>query len=404
MSLGEQELIAMLPDLTAPLSTARGLPNAAYVDPELFELERHSLLGRTWTAIAYESELPGPGTAKPVDFMGAPLLLVCDRDGGLNVFHNVCSHRGMKLVEQTGRVRTAIRCPYHSWSYSLHGDLLSTPLVGGNRRNTCTGFDKAQHGLKPVDFAVWMGIVFVDLSGGASPFERCIGPLEERWEPYLGDDGYRQFRSGSTGSSFELELACNWKLAIENYCEAYHLPWVHRSLNEYSPLEAHFNITHGEGMAGQGSRQYDPATTAGMELPRISGWPDGKLKHAEYIALYPNTLLGLQADHFFSVIVFPQAADRSLEKVHVAYVGDAATEERYAACRQAVLDGWELVFREDIAAVEGMQAGRRSPGFTGGVLTPVQDVPTHHFHRWVSRAYANAIGSMASASSTGAAR
>ena len=71
-------------------------------------------------------------------------------------------------------------------------------------------------------------------------------------------------------------------------------------------------------------------------MPRISGWPDEKLKHAEYIALYPNTLLGLQADHFFSVIVMPQAADRSLEKVHVAYVGDGATEERYAACRQAV--------------------------------------------------------------------
>ena len=400
MSLGERELIAMLPELTAPLSTSRGLPNAAYVDPELFELERQSLLGRTWTAIAYESELPGPGEVKPVDFMGAPLLLVCDRDGGLNVFHNVCSHRGMKLVEETGRIRTAIRCPYHSWSYSLQGELLSTPLIGGGRRNTCPGFDNAQHGLKPVNFAVWMGIVFVDLSGGALPFDRFITPLKERWEPYLGDDGSRQFRPGTTGSSFELDLACNWKLAVENYCEAYHLPWVHRSLNKYSPLEAHFHITHGEGMAGQGSRHYDLAETAGVELPRISGWPDENLKHAEYIALYPNTLLGLQADHFFSVIVVPQAADRSLEKVHIAYVGDAATDDRYAPCRQAVLDSWELVFREDILAVEGMQAGRRSPGFNGGVLTPVQDVPTHHFHRWVARAYTDAIALMSSSDGT----
>ena len=141
--------------------------------------------------------------------------------------------------------------PYHSWSYSLQGELLSTPLIGGGRRNTCPGFDKAQHGLKPVNVAVWMDIVFVDLSGGALPFDRFITPLEERWEPYLGDDGSRQFRPGTTGGSFELELACNWKLPVENYCEAYHLPWVHRSLNKYSPLDAHFHITHGEGMAGQ---------------------------------------------------------------------------------------------------------------------------------------------------------
>ena len=400
MSLGEQELIAMLPDLTAPLSTSRGLPNAAYVDPELFELERQSLLGRSWTAIAYESELPGPGSVKPVDFMGAPVLLVCDRDGSPGVFHNVCSHRGMKLVEETDRVRTAVRCPYHSWSYSLHGELLSTPLIGGGRRTTCPGFDKAQYGIKPINFAVWMGIVFVDLSGGALPFEQFIRPLEKRWEPYLGADGYRQFRSGITGGYFELEVACNWKLAVENYCEAYHLPWIHRSLNKYSPLEEHFNITHGEGMAGQGSRQYDLATTTGIDMPRIAGWPDEKLKHAEYIALYPNTLLGLQADHFFSVIVLPDAAGRTLEKIHIAYVGDAASDDTHAACRQTVLDSWESVFREDIFAVEGMQAGRRSPGFTGGVLTPVQDVPTHHFHRWVARAYADAIGPMASTHGT----
>ena len=392
MSLSEQELIAMLPELTAPLSRSRGLPNAAYVEPELFEFECRSLLGCTWTAIAYERELPDPGTVKPVDFMGVPLLLASDRDGGRHVFHNVCSHRGMKLVEETARLHSAIRCPYHSWSYSLRGELLSTPLIGGTRGNTCAGFDKAQHGLKRVDTAVWMGIVFADMSGRALPFEQFIMPLEERWEPFLGVDGYRQFRTGTTGGYFELGLACNWKLAIENYCEAYHLPWVHRSLNKYSPLDQHFNITHGESMAGQGSRHYDLATSAGIEMPRISGWPEEKLRHAEYIALYPNTLLGLQADHFFSVIVLPQAADRSLEKVQIAYVGDAAGNERYAACRQTVLESWEAVFREDVFAVEGMQAGRRSPGFNGGVLTPVQDVPTHHFHRWVAKAYADAIG------------
>ena len=221
-----------------------------------------------------------------------------------------------------------------------------------------------------------MGIVFVDLSGGALPFEQFIMPLEERWQPYLGDDGYRQFRSGTTGGYLELELACNWKLAIENYCEVYQLPWVHRSLNQYSPLEEHFNITHEEGMAGQGSRPYDLVTTAGIDMPRIAGWPDEKLKHAAYIALYPNTLLGLQADHFFSGIVFPEAADRTLE----SYTSPTwATRPPKNATRRAGKRYWTVgssCSARIILAVEGMQAGRRSPGFTGGVLTPVQDVPT----------------------------
>ena len=90
----------------------------------------------------------------------------------------------------------------------------------------------------------------------------------------------------------------------------------------------------------------------------------------------------------------PQRPDRSVEKLQISYVGDAATADEYSACRDAVLKSWETVFREDIFAVEGMQAGRGSPGFEGGILTPVQDVPTHHFHRWVANAYAAALDVM----------
>ncbi len=384
-------LTANLQALTAPMTSSRGLPNITYNDSRLFDFERDQLLGKTWAAIGYGSELPGPGFARPVDFMGAPLLIVRDRNSDLRVFHNVCSHRGMKLVSEAAQLRAVIRCPYHSWSYGFDGELKSTPLIGGVGCDTLEGFDRGEHGLRPVRFALWMDIVFVNLSAQAVDFDDFIAPLEARWRKYLGARDSADIRPGMSGACLELDVACNWKLAVENYCEAYHLPWVHPTLNSYSPLDQHFNIMEGVGISGQGTHRYELASFAGIQMPLVDGWPSDKLDHAEYISLYPNTLLGIQADHALAVIVLPQRHDRSVEKLQISYVGDAATADKYAACRETVLKSWESVFREDVFAVEGMQAGRNSPGFGGGVLTPVQDAPTHHFHRWVANGYAASL-------------
>jgi choline monooxygenase len=380
-----------LETLTAPISSTRGLPNIAYTDAQIFDLERDRVIGDTWAAIGYGSELPRPGFARPIDFMGVPLLVVRDRQSHLKVFHNVCSHRGMKLVSEAQRLRAVIRCPYHSWAYDFDGRLQSTPMIGGVGRDSCDGFDKREHGLRPVRFAVWMDIIFVNLSGEACDFEEFIAPLEARWNRFLGKGDSGDILPGKTGACLELDVGCNWKLAVENYCEAYHLPWVHPDLNTYSPLDQHFSIVETDGTSGQGTHHYEIASTAGIELPVLETWPPDSLNQAEYLSLYPNTLLGIQADHVFAVIVMPQRPDRCIEKLQISYVGKGATDDRYADCRDTVLGRWAAVFQEDVFAVEGLQAGRNSPGFDGGILTPVQDAPTHHFHRWVAARYRAAV-------------
>lgn len=386
-----RKLLAAMEATAAPLGVARGLPNETYASEDLFEFEREHILGSSWAAIGFGREVAGPGYVKPVEFMNMPLLMVRDKQDTLRVFHNVCSHRGMLLVHEETQCRAVIRCPYHSWSYDFDGKLLATPHVGGIEKNQCAGFDQTEHGLRPIRCAVWMDIVFVNLSGDAETFEEFIAPLENRWQPFLGGRNSGDIMPATTGSTLELALACNWKLATENYCEAYHLPWIHPDLDSYSPLDQHFNITDGDNISGQGTHVYELAKSAGTTLPTIHGWPAEKLKYAEYISLYPNALLGLQADHFFAVIVLPKSAARSCEKLQISYVGDGVSSNDYASCRSKVLASWEKVFREDIFAVEGLQAGRNSPGFDGGVLTPLQDVPTHHFHMWVARRYAHAL-------------
>ncbi|MGI9287067.1 MAG: SRPBCC family protein, partial [Pseudomonadales bacterium] len=88
----------------------------------------------------------------------------------------------------------------------------------------------------------------------------------------------------------------------------------------------------------------------------------------------------------------PRAKDRTLDKLELSYLGEKAFDDKYAACRSSVLESWRVVFTEDISAVEGLQAGRNSPAFEGGVFTPVLDGPTHHFHSWVASRYADAAG------------
>ncbi len=377
-----------LDDVRKPLAEAAGMPNSVYTDDAMFELERDEVLGKTWAALGYTSDLPSNGFAKPVDFMGLPLAIMRNRDGEYKVFHNVCSHRGMILLTEETEVEGMVRCPYHSWTYDLNGNLKGTPHIGGVGVHKAEGFACEKHGLREVRSHVWAGMVFINLSGDAKPFEEHIEPLVERWSEFCGKDGWDQLTIAPTGSQMQLEVQCNWKLAIENYCEAYHLPWVHPSLNTYSPLDQHYNLIVNDDMSGQGSYNYNLSDVAGTRLPRFASWPQDRLRHAEYVSLYPNVMLGMQADHFFAIILEPKQKDVTNENLRLFYVGEEACGDEYAACRHSQLEAWKVVFGEDVFAVEGMQAGRKSPGFTGGVFSPVLDGPTHHFHTWVANKYA----------------
>ena len=146
---------------------------------------------------------------------------------------------------------------------------------------------------------------------------------------------------------------------------------------------------HGELGAGQGSLAFNFASKEGIALPQFEAWPKEQRNVAEYIAVYPNILLGLQVDHLFAVWLQPISASRTREVIQLLYIGDEATTEHYEEARIKTLEGWREVFAEDVDAVEGMQLGRSSTAFDGGAFSPVMDNPTHHFHRWV----ANRLGS-----------
>jgi len=94
----------------------------------------------------------------------------------------------------------------------------------------------------------------------------------------------------------------------------------------------------------------------------------------------------VHADHFFTVVLEPLGQDRTREHFEIYYFDDTALGDGFADLRATNARQWQVVFAEDRGVVEGMQAGRASPAFTGGVFSPAMDGPTHCFHQWMATA------------------
>ncbi|EBA03348.1 Rieske (2Fe-2S) protein [Rhodobacteraceae bacterium HTCC2150] len=369
----------MLTDISTvrrPLDQANGLPNAHYIDPQVHEEEKHALFFANWAALDVASAVPENGDAKPIELLGIPLLLLRDREGVVRVFQNICRHRGMILVQEPSKIEGAIRCPYHSWCYSTQGKLVSTPHVGGPGNNVHPAIVRSELGLLEVRSHIWRDIVFVNIDGAADPFEMVNADLIQRWAEF---DQPHYHGGGSSG--FTLDVNCNWKLAVENYCESYHLPWIHPGLNSYSRLEDHYHIEKQGEYSGQGTLVYRQLEgDQGEKFPDFSNLSDKWNEGAEYVSLFPNVLLAAQRDHGYAIILEPTSQGTTVEHVHL-YYSSTDTDQKL---RETNADLWKGVFEEDIFVVEGMQKGRHTPGFDGGRFSPAMDGPTHIFHDWVA--------------------
>ena len=386
--LSQKITLVQLADIEQNIESATGMPNAAYTDSAFFAFERDHILGTSWAALGFCVDYKEHNTVTPIEFMGLPLIIAKDKQGEIKVFHNVCSHRGRILVTEQKKTNGMLVCPYHSWTYDLNGKLRATPHIGGVGNHQAKGFYPQNHGLKEVRSHIWLGVLFINLSGDAAAFKDHAKPMLERYHGFVGEHGFDQIEYATTNGRLSLSVNCNWKLVIENFCEAYHLPWIHPSLNTYSPLAKHHNLVISKDFAGQRTTDFDPSVTQCEDLPRFEHWPKAQTGCAEYPSLYPNLLLGFQENHLFVAIINPIDIDKTDEDLRLIYVNhEAANDEQFAAARIANHAAWEKVFNEDVTSVEGMQLGRHSPGYRGGTFSPVQDTLTLHFYQWLARKY-----------------
>ena len=146
----------------APLP--RALPAWVYSHPEMTRLEYERILKPSWQIVCHISSIPKPGDYMTLDLGADSVVAVRGADGLIQAFHNVCRHRGSRLLEGGGNCRAHITCPYHGWSYRLSGELVGVPA-----RETFPGLERAQLSLNAVRAQIMLGFVFVCVAGNPPP-------------------------------------------------------------------------------------------------------------------------------------------------------------------------------------------------------------------------------------------
>ena len=377
---------AKLDIVNKPIAESHGLPNECYISQEYTKIERKKLFEDKWVVVGAASSVPNRGDAKPFNLLDLPIIILRDKKNKIRVFHNVCSHRGYKILQKSCNIKNTIRCPYHSWAYNTEGNLIATPHIGGMNKHTTKDFNKSDSGLKEIRSAVWLDLIMINISNNEIPFEKYIKPLSDRWSKFWPEKDRKLISHSTDYGYFKLKANCNWKFAIEDYCESYHLPWVHPGLNSYSKIEDHYHI---QGLpnrfAGQGTTVYNPRLKGKEKFPCFPSWPKDKQHIAEYVALFPNVMLGIHKDHYYAYWLEPVNHKHTIEHMEIYYVGNkAANSKKYKSLRKQNHKLWKEVQLEDVHIIEGMQEGRNSPSYNGGNFSPIMDNPTHHFHKWVA--------------------
>lgn len=207
-------------ETTQQTALPRALPAWVYHNAELNRLEFERVLLPSWQIVCHINSIPKAGDYVTFDLGPESVVVLRDRDGGIRGYHNVCRHRGARLLDESGNCPGPITCPYHGWSYRQDGSLIGVPM-----RETFPGLDRSEFSLKTVRTDTAFGFVFVALRGDPPPVSQVWGSLAEELAAYRIDEMV------PLGPISYDTWNVDWKIAIDNYLESYHVPIGHPGLN-----------------------------------------------------------------------------------------------------------------------------------------------------------------------------
>jgi glycine betaine catabolism A len=355
----------------APLAAARTLPAAVYVSDELYRLEQAEFFARDWVCVARAAELAGSGDYLVREFGAASIILVRGGDDVIRGFHNVCRHRGSRLLDTAaGSGLARVLCPYHSWSYNLDGTLQNAPRMGDD-------FCRAEFSLRAVRTELYQGFVFACLAAAGPPLT----------EHFAGLPDLRRYRLAqlACGRRVEYEVAANWKLICENYSECYHCAHAHPQLNRLSDVIARSERPSESGACFSGGpmKLRDGIETLSMSgrsrVPVIPGLSHDDSRYVQYYLIYPNLMLSPHPDYVLTHTVWPLAPGRTRVVCEWLFTADAVASKDFEPAD--IVELWDLTNRQDWALCERAQLGARSPAHLPGPYQSTEDC-VHAFDRW----------------------
>lgn len=348
-------------------ASATALSARWYVDAAMADIDRRAILDRSWQLIAHASQLRDAGDHVVADLGGLPVIAVRGADAGdapgeIRVFHNVCRHRAGPIAQCDGLRAKSLRCRYHGWNYGLDGLLKSAPEMGDAQ-----DFDPAGVRLPQLAVQVWQGLVFAAVDPARAPaFADFVAGIDARLGP---DRGLHRY-GGHHRASYD--IACNWKVYVDNYLEGYHVPHVHPGLNRLLDYRSYRTE-----LARWHSLQWSPLESDAA----LYGNGD-----ALYYWLWPNAMLNILPGRLQTNRVIPLGVDRCRVLFDSYYALDAAGIADEAK-RNADLAFSDEVQREDLGICEDVQRGFASGSYVPGRLNPLRETGVHHFHELLRTAY-----------------
>ena len=347
------------------------LPPERYFDPQTFRDERERIFGHSWLHVCHESKLVGVGAFHTCSLAGQSVIVVRGDDNELRAFHNVCQHRGSEMLEGSGRAPVIV-CPYHGWTYRTDGRL---KFARGSEN--IPGFDISKMCLSQLRLEQIGGFVFVSLDPQARSLADVYRGFETElrgFEPRL-DELVHAY-------SVTFDLAVNWKLAVENYLEGYHLLTVHPSLR---------NSCDNDDWALTSHDYYVSFLGTADSLETEIGFFDGAEKQAQTNWwLWPMVMFEQMpgGNQVFTYNHIPLGPERTLQVVDFYFLSDTLSKEQ----KDSIEYVEKVVRIEDKVAIERWQRGLHSKGWRDGPLMIGPDMPEEltekcvlHFQQLVSR-------------------
>ena len=318
-----------------------------YTSNELHELEMSELFRREWMLAGHVSDAPRPGDYLTLEVGPERVLVVRDDKETLRAFHNVCRHRGSRVVPKSqGHCGHVLRCPFHGWTYSLDGRLKSVP-----RRQTFENLELSEQGLVPLELEVWQGLIFIRFEPGGEPVAKQLHAIEERVA------NYRLADMVSLGEPSVSEVRYNWKFFHDVDNEGYHVPSAHPALQELYGRSYRDDFIDNIPVS-TGTVDDQPASAWSVArykslLPDMAHLPKEARRLWLYFGIFPNAIIYFYPEKAGYYMSLPCGPDQTRVVSREYGLPNASRQVRAAQYLSGRID--TLTSREDDALVRWLQ-------------------------------------------------
>jgi phenylpropionate dioxygenase-like ring-hydroxylating dioxygenase large terminal subunit len=353
----------------------RGLPGWCYHSASLLELEKDEIFKTHWQIACHISDIPELGSYVTFDLCEERAIIIRDNDNNVRAFHNICRHRGSRLVAQgQGTCPNALICPFHGWVYNLDGT-----LRGAARPETFPDLDKDEFGLRAIDMEIWNGFVFLRFKSGPQPsVAELLAPIEEEAGAYNMADHV------PTDGIWTEETPVNWKSVRDVDNEGYHVAMAHPGLQDLygftyadepfvdgvSRSDGQFTPTKGRRWA---VRNYKKLTKPQPYLP------EHLHKTWLYYGIFPNAVIAVTPESMLFYQEFPLSTGKTKLRSATYRIPNEDRQQRLARYLAARIDRETVA--EDIQLTIWSNESMASNSFEGFYLSDLEyGVRSHHDH------------------------